>query len=171
MQLHQLASKISAGPDSTMLLVFVGLILYGLVLGPNKVKTLALSVYVGIVIATELGAAAANLLISHHLGGRLSPGTVRLGLFALPLLILEFGRKQHGKRGHSGMIVTLVLCVLTAALIVSAGLQLLGPDSVNRIIGQSTLGMWVYRLRLWWIVAVPLVVVGESLVRPKEPHY
>lgn len=163
---------ISLTPDVTIVAVLALMIVYGLVLGRNKVKTLALSIYVGLVVATELGAGFYQLLGSHHLdfGSRLSPSNARLTLFILPLLILELGRREHNGRGSGkgGMIMTIILCTLAAALAVSSGLTLLEPSSLKHILASSSLASIIFKFRLWWIGLVPLAVVGENFIRNKD---
>lgn len=153
-------------PDLVIIAVIAVLVAYGLLLGQNKLKTLALSAYVGIVIATEVGPVVAQLVPSSS--GWLSANVVRLGLFALPLVLLELGRRSHSRREHGGMIMTLVLGVLTALLVTASGLALLDDQARAGILGSSWLATTILGLRLWWIGLVPLAVIGESFVRPRE---
>ncbi|HSX48499.1 MAG TPA: hypothetical protein VLF41_03305 [Candidatus Nanoarchaeia archaeon] len=162
-------SNLNFTPDIIILVILFGLVFYGLLLGRNKIKTLAMSTYVGIVIATELGGRLADLLASKHISG-LSNNIVLIILFVAPLLILEFGRREHHGRGskHGGMIMTLVLAVLTAALIISSGLHLLDPETRKTILQQSALATAVSGLRGWWIALVPLAVVGENFIPNRD---
>lgn len=163
--------QISYTPDIAILAVLGLIVVYGLVLGRSRLKTLALSVYVGLVIAGELGLSLFNFLASRHLfSATLNQTNVTLGLFILPLLMLELGRREHHGRGEQkgGMIMTLILAVLTAALTVSSGLHLFDPSSLKHILTGSTLAATVYRLRLWWIATVPLAVIGENFIRSKD---
>lgn len=165
-------SSINFTPDVTIIVVIFALVIYGLLLGRNKIKTLAMSVYVGYVIATELGLRLSEALSSRHLdlGGKLSPNVVVIGLFIAPLVILEFGRREHHGRGsrHGGMLMTMVLCVLTAALVISCGLKLISGDLQQHILADSNLAVAIYGLRLWWIGLVPLAVIGENFIPQKE---
>ncbi|MBW3538249.1 hypothetical protein KY386_02025 [Candidatus Parcubacteria bacterium] len=156
--------------DLVILGVMVLTVLVGVLLGSNKVKTFALSVYVGIVVATEFGTGLYGLLQKNNLdlGGRLTPGSLRLGLFVLPMIALEAGRRQHGRRERGGLAMTLVLSVLVAALVISSALQLLEPDSLRRVLDGSALAGPIHRFRLWWVAAVPVAVIGESFIRSRE---
>lgn len=162
-------TNVNFTPDITILVVLFALIFYGLILGRNKIKTLAMSTYVGIVIASELGGRTADLLASKHLSG-LSNNVVQIVLFVAPLLILEFGRREHHGRGskHGGMTMTLVLAVLTAALIISSGLHLLDSETRTTILRQSSLATAISGLRGWWIALVPLAVVGENFIPNRD---
>ena len=170
LHLSQLNS-INYTPDIVILIILGTLIAYGILLGRNKVKTLAMSVYVGIVVAGQLGARLAEVLNQQHAsGGHLSTNSVQLTLFVLPLIILELGRREHhGRGGHrGGLTMTLVLVLLTAALIVSSGLNLLDANTLHHVLVNSALANAVYHLRLWWIGLVPVAVIGENFIRPRE---
>lgn len=154
--------------DLVILLIIVIAVLYGLLLGHSKLKTFALSVYVGLVLAQTFGQSLFSQAQKHL---SISQNTVTLLLFGLPLLLLELGRKERGRRrGQGGMIITLVLCILTAALVISAGLSLLDPDSLKRTLGDSSLAFEIYQFRLWWLAAVPVAVIGENFIKPRESH-
>jgi L-cystine uptake protein TcyP (sodium:dicarboxylate symporter family) len=168
--------NISWTPDVIILVVLGVVIAYGLLLGRNKVKTLALSVYVGIVIASELGIRLHQLMVSHgwDMDGFINQNVVLISMLVLPLLLLEVGRREHHGRGggHAGggMLMTIILCILTAALAVSSGLQLLDPDTLKYVTDSSWLATAVHNLRLWWLGAAPLAVIAENFIKPKERY-
>jgi hypothetical protein len=158
-------------PDVVIALVLALSVVYGLILGHNKLKTLALSVYVGVVLAGTFGRPLFELLQRSHfdLNGRLGQATVQLIVFGLPVILLEFGRKEHGrKRARGGFGMTFILCVLTAALVISSALALLDPTAVADITGRSILAKEIYTFRLWWLALVPAAVIGENFIKPKE---
>jgi hypothetical protein len=167
--LPQAPSNVNFTPDLIIIVVLVALILYGLLLGRNKIKTLAMSTYVGIVVASQFGQPLQHLLSSKNLntGGN---NVAQLVLFVAPLLLLELGRREHHGRGsrHGGMIMTLVLAVLTAALIIGSGLSLLDAETRHTILGGSAMAAAVYTLRLWWIALVPIAVVGENFIPARD---
>lgn len=154
--------------DLIILVVVILTVSVGVLLGQERVKTFALSVYAGIVIATEFGPGLHDLLLRQHIGN-FSVGTARLILFGVPILILEFGRRKHHK-GHSGFIMTLVLSILTSALLISSALSLLEPATLKQVLAQSSLAWPIFHFRLWWVALVPVAVLGESFVRSREPH-
>jgi len=162
-------SSINYTPDIIILIILGTLIAYGILLGRNKVKTLALSVYVGIVISSELGGRIADFLNKQH-GSHYPVNAVELTLFVLPLIILELGRHEpHHRGGHrGGLAMTMVLVLLTAALIVSSGLKLLDQNTLHHILVNSALANAIFTLRLWWIGLVPIAVIGENFIRPRE---
>jgi hypothetical protein len=160
---RSLLANFNPTPDIIIIGIIILIVLYGMMMGQYKVKTLAMSAYVGIVIAQEFGEPASRMI-----GERAAGVTVRLALFFLPIIILEFGRRQKMRKQHSGPVMTMILCALTAALIISSGLDLVGEEIRRSITGDSALAAAIHSLRLWWIGGVPVAVVLESFVRAKE---
>jgi hypothetical protein len=160
-------SQINLSTDILILLTIALVVMCGMLLGHNKVKTFALSVYVGIVLATQLGSTVHGFLISHGIS-LMTIAQTRILLLIAPILILELG-KTHYRKGHRGsFILTLVLSVLVAALIISSILSLLEPDSLKNVLDQSSLAWPLYHFRLWWVAAVPVAVLIESFARSKR---
>lgn len=157
--------------DLIILLIIIIAILYGLLLGHSKLKTFALSVYVGLVLAQNFGKSLHELAVRNNfdLGGKLTDNAVALIVFGLPLLLLELGRKDHRRARHNGgMTMTLILCILTAALVISSGISVMNPDAIKNTIDNSNLAWQIYTFRYWWLALVPLAVIGENFIKPKE---
>jgi hypothetical protein len=161
--LQNLVTNISLTTDLVIIAIIIALVAYGLLVGQNKLKTLALSVYVGIVLAGELGPIVARMV-------SLSEDSAKLILFIAPIVILEIGRKTKARGQHVGPVMTLILGLATAGLAISSGLHLLGEDTRKDILSDSSLATLIYAARLWWIAGVPLAVVGESLLKFREEH-
>ncbi len=152
--------------DLVILAVLSVAVIYGLVLGHNKLKLFALSVYVGLVLAQVFGDPLHNL-IKNQIG--LSLNVAKLVVFILPQVLLEIGQRETSRRRpKGGMIMTLVLCVLTGCLVISAGISLFDTDSIKRTVEGSSLAAGIYGLRLWWIAGVPLAVIGENFIKTRE---
>ncbi len=157
-------------------IIIIGLICliatYGLLLGPERVRTLAISAYVGIVMASELSSFVIKALSERVHGS--AQIYLKLGLLVLPIILLELG---HHIKGHHrthfkhGLIATLALSVLTALLLVSSGMKLLPPKQLHAALDSSFLTIWIYNWRLLWIGLVPLAVIAEAFIRPKESHH
>jgi hypothetical protein len=156
--------------DAAILLTIVAVMLGGIVLGQHRVKTFALSVYVGIVLATQLGDPVFGFLAGRGLtlGTLIGVAKVRMALLALPIILLELGHnKQHS--GHRrGMILTMILSVMTAALLISTVISLIEPDIRQTVLDGSSLASIFYGLRLWWIGLVPVVAIAESFMKSKK---
>jgi hypothetical protein len=159
---------------STNLAIFgiIGLVVvYGMMAGHAKVRNLALSTYVGIVLANQLGHGLyeyANK--SGH--GSFSEGVIKLVLFIAPVVLLEFSRRHHSRGAHSGMVVALILSVLTAGLIIGMGLGQLEGDSLKHITDSSIIAYEMHTYRLWLVALVPLFIVAEAFIGPgrSEKH-
>lgn len=159
--------------DLLILLIIVISVMYGLLLGHNKLKTFALSVYVGLVLAQNFGKSLFELLQRNNfdLGGKLTDNAVALIVFGLPLLLLELGRKDHRRsRNNGGMTTTLILCILTAALVISSGISVMNADAIKNTIDNSNLAWQIYTLRYWWLASVPLAVIAENFIKPRDTH-
>lgn len=146
-------------------------VVYGLLAGHSKIRTLALSTYVGIVLASELGETIHHLLShsSNSTAAGLGIGIVRLVLFAAPIVLLEISRRNsHGRGAHTGMLVTLILSILTAGLIISEGLAQLEGPTLTRITHNSIVAFELFKYHLWLVAVVPLFIIAESFVKSKD---
>ena len=161
-------SQISFNPDFAIFVLIMAVMVYALLLGQEKVKTLALSTYVGIVLATEAAPPLARFLADRHwdFNGGLGEGIVQLALFALPLLTLEVGKRhQKHHRSHNRILITLLMAIATAFLIIAYGTQFVGSVGLKDFLDQSTLATQIYNLKLAWTAAVPLLIVAQSFIR------
>lgn len=155
-------------------LVIVGIIgmtvLYGVMAGHSKVRNLAMSTYVGIVLAAQLGSGLQHLLAKN--GHGLDGGIVRLILFAAPIVLLEISRRHHGRGQHTGMIVTVILSLLTAGLIIGMGLGQLTGSTLKHITDSSIIAFEIYTYRLWLVAILPVFIIAEAFVGPgrSEKH-
>lgn len=147
-----------------VIITIIGLVVvYGLMAGHAKIRNLALSTYVGIVLANQLGSGLHNYLIkSHHSG--IDVGYLRLALFAAPIILLEFSRRKHIKSSHAGMIVSVILSILTAGLIIGAGMSQLSAGMAKHITDSSIIAFEIYTYRLWLIAIVPVFIIAESFI-------
>lgn len=166
MHLPQLSTDLIMGTIAGLVVV------YGLLAGHAKVRTLALSTYVGIVLASELGDSVHNLLghSSNHAASGLGLGVVRLALFATPIVLLEISRRSGHSRGgaHTGMLVTIILSILTAGLIISEGLAQLEGSVLTHITHSSSVAFELYRYHLWVVAIVPIFIIAEGFIKSRE---
>lgn len=144
--------------DIAIIMVLVLVSLYGLMMGHGKLRTLALSTYVGLVLASELSAQL------HHAVPSLSELTVRLTLYISPIVLLEFSRRHHEPGSHRGLIITLVLAVATTALVVSGYMTQLGAAGAKHLAGSSSIAYVIYQWRLVWIAVVPGLIAVEAFI-------
>ena len=163
-------SRININPDFSLFLLVIAVVVYAILLGQEKVKTLALSAYVGIVLAREAGPAASAWLSQQgwDLNGSLGTGIVQLIFFALPLLTLEIGKRGRKQRSHNRMLMTLLIAITTAFLIIAYGTEFIGEAGIKDFLDQSTLATQIYGLKLLWTAAVPLLIIAQSFMRHHE---
>jgi hypothetical protein len=161
-----LPGRIALTPDTVIIGGIVFLILVGLFASLERIRQLALSVYVGLVLASSLGVVVFTTLAPHGLNFSLD--RVKLILFILPILLLSI---THAKAKHknSNTILTLILAVLVGALIVSSVFLLLGASGTS-LLQSSMLATVIYQLRLVWLAAVPAVAVVASMAKGKKGH-
>lgn len=163
-------------PAITIDLVIAGVIamviIYGVFLGHNKLRTFALSVFVGIVMVLTFAESLFTVLQKANwtFGGKVTLPAVKIALFSIPVVALEFGRKD-GKRGGNSFALTLLLSVLTAALLISSVFSFLDDGSITNITDKSQLANWIYSFRLVWLAAVPITVIIDSLMGGKKSHH
>src|SRR4051794_12218268 len=100
----------SITPDIIIIGIMGLIAAYGILLGPEKIRTLAISAYVGIVLATQLGNSAAKLVQGSGTTHTVSGTIIKLGLLILPVALLELGRRHKGGRHgfHHGLVATLI---------------------------------------------------------------
>lgn len=160
---------IALNTNTIIVIVLSLVLLYGLLLGQSKLKTFALSAFVGLVMVLTFADGTLSLLQKTHwdMGGRIGLTTVKLALFALPVIILEFGHKEKSKN-RGGVSMTLALAVMTAALLISSVLSFLDPAVISRVVSESAVADWIYSFRLAWLVGVPVAVVGGNFFQPKS---
>ncbi|HSX41483.1 MAG TPA: hypothetical protein VLF21_02540 [Candidatus Saccharimonadales bacterium] len=145
---------------------------YGMLAGHGALVREAISVYVGIVIASTFGKPLYDYL-QHSAGGGLgvSQTLVQMLLLVVPIVLLQFGhRAPHtGKHGYSH-IVTFSLAVLTSMLIVSNVIAQFDDVTRGHILDQSNLASTIYNLRIAWIGLVPVAIAVSAILRPKDHH-
>ena len=152
-------------PNILIIASIVGGAVYGLVAGKHRLRTLILSVYVGIVLATQLAAVVVSA--THQ-----QVDIVTLGLFLAPIVVFGFSGGGHGAKHHSqgSVIANLLVGLATGALIAASALKLLPPSEAARIAGDSFIGTELMMFQLWLIGLLPLAALMFGLMKSKEKH-
>lgn len=149
-------------PSLIIIAVIVGATLYGAIAGKHKLRILILSVYVGIVLATQL---AAIVVSSVHQ----PTDVVTLALFAAPIIIFGFTGGGHSKHEHKGTaIANLLVGLATGALIAASALKLLPPSEAKNIAGDSLVADILMQYQLWFVALLPLAALIFGMMKPKE---
>jgi len=162
--------NIAFNANTVMVIVLILVLVYGLIMGHNKLKTFALSCFAGLVMVMTFANGLNSIVQKAHwtLGGHLGLTAVKIILFTLPVVILEFGHKEKGKN-KGGFLITMILAVVTAALLISSIISFLDSGAASNILRSSILADWIYTFRLAWLVAVLVVVAAENFM-PNKSH-
>jgi hypothetical protein len=163
-----------------VLLVFLGAsLVYGFLMGREKVIVTMLGAYVGLVIANQWGAAAFSM-INHQnavinnewMSGNLSVFVVKVVLFAAVLLLvaLKGGLLSHslGGGGLMGFAVQAGYSALNAALIASSVLNFLPEETRKQVVDGSLIAAPLVNLYAWWLILPLLFMLVASVVSKSE---
>jgi hypothetical protein len=144
---------------------------YALIAGQGALIREAISIYVGLVLASAFGEPLYNYIQqSSGSGFGVNQTMVNLALFAIPIVVLQFAHPHMKTRHKPSMIITLILAVLTAMLLISSVLEQLSAVDLNRLTDESNLAAQIYSLRLVWLGVVPIAIAAAAVFRPKEKH-
>lgn len=154
--------------DSTIITITILAVvsLYGAMAGVGRLRTLILSIYVGIVLAGQLTAIAAPYL--QIIGN----DNVPLLLYALPIIL--FGFSLGKQRGHDrgSTVAALLLGLLTGCLVVSAGLYVIPPSVAQNITDSSFIAMNLSEYHLYLVAGLPLAaLIGPLFKKKSRSHH
>ena len=148
--------------DLVLLVFLAASIIYGFLLGKDKIMITILGTYVGLVIANQWGAQAFNwisgqsgVLNTGWMHGSLSIFIVKTALFAIVLLIIALKggwltRAPGG--GPFGMIMPLVYSVLNAGLIAASILDFLPEETKKQVVEKSMIAAPLVTYYSWWLI-------------------
>jgi hypothetical protein len=154
-------------PDIVIITLLLLSGVYGLVGGKHRLRLLILSIYVGVVLAEQLGAVVRPYI------GVLGPEQISWLLLGLPIVLFGFARSQHGShQAKKGSAVANILVGLGAgALILSSGLHLLPTSSLSAIDRDSFLAMQLQQYHLWLLGLLPVVALILGFLKGKDKHH
>lgn len=154
------------------MLVFLGAsVIYGFLMGQEKVIVTLLGAYVGLVVANQWGASAYSLitgqdmvLSTEWIEGNISIFTVKVALFVLALLIVAvrggaLGYSLAGGRGLLGLGVQLGYSLLSAALVAGSILQFL-PEETKTQITEGSLVAGPLVTHYAWLLILPVLLMA-----------
>ncbi len=137
--------------------------LYGVLAGKRRLRIFILSVYVGIVLAEQLGS-----IVSPYVRP-LGTDQIVLLLLGLPIIIFGFTGKHHGKHESKGTFVANALVgLLTGALIVASALKLLPTSELASVDGESFIAMELQQYQLWLLGLLPVVALIFGWMKPPK---
>ncbi len=136
--------------------------LYGAMAGIGRLRTLILSIYVGIVLSEQLSAIAAPFL--QVVGNN----NVPILLYGLPIVL--FGFSLGKQRGHAkgSTLAAMLLGLLTGCLIISAGLHVMPTSNAQAINDSSFIAMNLSQFHLYLVAGLPLAALIGPLFKKKD---
>lgn len=160
--------------DLVILVFFAASVVYGFLMGKDKILATILGAYVGLVIANQWGARVFNLVSSQTgvlntgwMHGSLSVFIVKVVLFALVLLVIAMKGNllphlPGSSNGIFGFAIPLVYSFLSAALIASSVLDFLPPDARGQIVEKSLIVAPLVAYYSWWLIlpVIMMIVFG-----------
>jgi len=149
--------------DLVLLVFFAASIVYGFLMGKDKIMVTILGAYVGLVIANQWGARVFSLVSEESavlndswIQGNLSVFIVKVVLFAIVLLIVALRggllTQITGNNGVMGMVMPLVYSVFSAALIAASVLDFLPEDTRRQVIEKSIIAAPLVAYYSWWLI-------------------
>jgi hypothetical protein len=148
-------------PNLIIIAAVIGSMVYGAAGGKHRLKLFILSIYVGIVMATELSAIVVSA--THQ-----SAELVTLGLYFLPIILFGFSGK-HGKDEHNGeLLPNLIVGLAAGALLAGSALKILPPSLSASLTDGSLIASLLLQYQLWFVALLPAVAFLLSLMRAKE---
>src|SRR5687768_9940253 len=122
--------------NTVIIAVLLTAMIYGLLVGKQRLRIFILSIYVGIVLAEQLSAVVAPKL------PMLRATQISALLMGLPILIFGLAGIAHKKNHDRGSFIANILVGLFAgALIISSGLRLMPTSEMAAVDSESFLAM------------------------------
>ncbi len=159
--------------DLVLLVFFAASVIYGFLMGKDKILATILGAYVGLVIANQWGARVFDL-VSNQTGvlntgwmhGSLSIFIVKVVLFAIVLLVVAMrgNLMPHlpgigNNNGIFNLAVPFIHSVLSAALIASSILDFLPADTRSQVIEKSIVAAPLVAYYSWWLILPVLLMM------------
>ncbi|MBU1082862.1 hypothetical protein KKE14_00235 [Patescibacteria group bacterium] len=158
-----------------VLLIFFGVsLIYGFLMGREKIILTLLGAYVGLVIANQWATSAFGLITNQSstilndkfVSGNVSIFTVKVALFVVTILVIAFrggllGHAFMGGRGIVSLFVQTGYSFLSAALIAASILEFLPLDVKSRIVEGSLIAGPLVSAYAWWLV-LPVIMMAMT---------
>jgi hypothetical protein len=140
--------------------------LYGGLAGKFHLRLFILSIYVGLVLAQQLGGVVHPYLAS------LSSEQVNWLLLAVPILIFSFAPRGKHSRDRGSSIINLGVGLAAGALLVTSALQVLPTSQLETVTQDSFLALQLNQWHLWLLGLLPLAIVVQTFHQaPEKSHH
>lgn len=154
MALPQIASIPALNTTTVIIAVLAVTTVYGLVAGKQRLRILILSIYVGIVLAEQLGSVIAPSL------KMLGSDQVSWLLLGAPILLFGFFGVTHAKHHVKGSAIpNLIVGLLAGCLIVSSAIHMLPVSEMTGVDNGSFLALNLKQFHLFFLGGLPVIVL------------
>jgi hypothetical protein len=150
--------------NAIIIAVLIGMGLYGVLVGKQRLRILILSIYVGVVISEQMARIVAPTL---HM---LNQDQVSFLLLGLPIVIFGFvggGGKKHSK---GAFIANIIVGLMAGALIVSSALHLLPTSEMAAIDSDSFIATNLQQFHLYILGLLPVVALLFGFMKGDKKH-
>ncbi|MFH1088317.1 MAG: hypothetical protein V1719_00565 [Patescibacteria group bacterium] len=149
--------------DLVLLVFFAASVVYGFLMGKDKIMVTILGAYVGLVIANQWGARVFSIVSEQSavlddswIKGNLSVFIVKVILFAVVLLIVALRCGMIPQIGNNGgilgMVMPLLYSIFSAALIAASILDFLPEETRNQVVEKSIIAAPLVVYYSWWLI-------------------
>lgn len=164
--------------DLALLVFFAASVVYGFLMGREKIIVSILGSYVGLVVANQWGEGVFEALIDQSavntewLQGNLAVFITKVVLFTVVILIVALkGGLLAEATGLNGSFLAsampLVFSLSSAVLIASSVLDFLPEETKNQIVSESVVAAPLVGYYSWWLI-LPIILLMFSRVTDRE---
>jgi len=166
--------------DLVLLVFLAASLVYGFLMGREKVIITLLGAYVGLVIANQWGAAAFSMISQDNtvinngwMNGNLSIFVVKIVLFAAVMLLIAVKGNlmlngAMGGGGIMGFVVQTGYSLLNAALIASSILNFLPDETKQQVTSGSFIAAPLVNFYSWFLIMPLLFMIVASFISKSE---
>jgi len=157
--------------DLVLLIFFAASLIYGFLMGKEKVIVTLLGAYVGLVVANQWADSALGWLTNQSspvidnewVSGNVSVFMVKVTLFIISILVIALcsGLAVHsfiGGNGVIGLVAQLVYSLMSAALIATSIISFLPEDSMGQLTDGSVVAAALINYYDWLLI-LPVILM------------
>lgn len=150
-----------------LLLVFSSFVLLAFLVGAERMKRVSLAVIVALYVDLMLGEVIFSFLTRFRLSF-INKSIVLIVLFIAITLLLSLGKVESGR--HKGIsIPALILAILTAGMLISAGVDFMPTHIKSQLVTDYNLYALVVSAKYWWLgLTVAWIIVMNLWHRPEK---
>lgn len=136
--------------SAQIIIIFIAILLVGLFLGEQRMQRIALSAFVGLVIADNFS----DILLKVSSSQKLFNPTItiaKITLFTATVLLLSFHKKSDFFVKSKISVKSAILSFLSAGFISTTILSFLSPETFDKLVTDYNLISMLYAFRYWFM--------------------